>query len=138
MARDIWFAFDPDDVEGPPIFDLSCQWCGNVEKTTDHLANFSNHICPDCEAANDYLEHKRIKNKKIIMEKTNTKLVHFTDLDQKDRYYLIIDNGAEVRQQEINHIEFKELKHAEESHYIVELVKLKDKYRLFDKEREEA
>lgn len=63
------------------------------------------------------------------------KLVHFTDLNGKDKYYLLINNGIELRQQEINAHEYLELKSAEKSHYEVEIKKLKHKYELLNKEK---
>lgn len=69
------------------------------------------------------------------MKTMNSKLIHFTDLSGNDRYMLAIDNGTEIRQQEINRHEYEELKAAETIHYRNEIVRLKEKYRLFEKER---
>lgn len=69
------------------------------------------------------------------MEQAKTKLIHFTDLKGKDLYYLLIDDGSEIRQQEINSHEYFELKSAEIGHYRNEMLRLKEKYRLINEER---
>jgi hypothetical protein len=65
----------------------------------------------------------------------NSKLIHFTNLSGEDMYFLVIKTDSGIRQQEINHHEFMELKRAENDHYNTEIIKLKEKYRLIDEER---
>lgn len=69
------------------------------------------------------------------MTETNCKLIHFSDLSGKEMYYMIIDDGKEIRQQEINAHEYNQLKSAEESHYLNQITDLKEKYRIIDEER---
>ena len=59
-----------------------------------------------------------------------TKLIHITDLSGKDKYYFCFENGNEITQQEINRIEYFELKSAEEKHFNESVNRLKNKYEL--------
>ena len=110
-----------------------CIMCGDrYENLEEETITDACNYCRTCE---DYLEYKKVKSKKKTMEQTKTKLIHFTDLSQKDNYYLLIDDGIEIRQQEINYHEYIELKNAENGHYKTELTRLKEKYRLIEEER---
>jgi hypothetical protein len=73
------------------------------------------------------------------MEETNnTKLIHITDLIGEDKFYMCIDNGVEIQQQEINRLEYHDLKKAENDHYQTSLKRVMEKYRGMDKERRNA
>jgi hypothetical protein len=67
----------------------------------------------------------------------DSKLVHYTDLSGKDKYFLMINDGGTIRQQEINFHEYMDLKKAETINYEVGITKLREKYRLMNEERAE-
>jgi hypothetical protein len=66
---------------------------------------------------------------------SKSKLVHYKDLQDIEKYYLLIDNGNDVIQHEIIYNEYIELKNAEVKNYNQELKKIKDKYHLLTNER---
>jgi len=59
-----------------------------------------------------------------------TKIIHLIDLDGKDRFYFCIETDGEVVQQEINHLEYHELKQAEDRHFKESVNRIKTKYEL--------
>jgi hypothetical protein len=102
---------------------FQCEYCGDWFET-DNIWNTD--WCPTCSKLDEYKDHKRNK----VMIQTRTKLVHFTDLNGKNRYFLNIKSGNMIRQQEINSIEYHDLKSAEEKHYLESINRFKIKYDL--------
>lgn len=102
---------------------FKCEYCDEWFES-DNL--FDNEWCPECKKSEEYKDYGRNK----AMRLTRTKLVHFTDLDGKNRYFLNIKAGNFIRQQEINSIEYHDLKSAEEMHYIESINRFKAKYEL--------
>lgn len=102
---------------------IKCYNCDNYFDTDDI---FHYGYCPECRKTTDYKDHSKLMAMKI----TRTKLVHFTDLDGKNRYFLNVKLGNMIRQHEINSIEYFDLKSAEDKHYIESIDRLKSKYDL--------
>lgn len=67
----------------------------------------------------------------------NSKLIHITDLSGRDRFYFCFENGIEIVQQEINQLEYSELKSAEQSHFQNTIKELKHKYRILEQEQKQ-
>lgn len=102
---------------------FKCQYC---DEWYDVPSVDSFGWCEECRKLEEFKEYGRNN----AMRLTRTKLVHFTDLDGKNRYFLNIKSGNMIRQQEINFIEYHDLKSAEEKHYVESINRYKQKYEL--------
>ena len=100
-----------------------CFNCDNYYHT-DNMFHFG--YCEECRKSDEFKDHAKL----MAMKATRTKLVHFTDLDGKDRYFLNVKLGNMIRQHEINRMEYLDLKSAEDLHYIESINRLKEKYEL--------
>lgn len=65
-----------------------------------------------------------------------SKLIQVTDLSGRDKFYFCFESGNEVIQQEINHLEYQQLRSAEENHFANEIANLKHKYRILEQEQQ--